>query len=651
MSDTNSATSGPGVALLFEDADLSAHLREALRNAGARIVHEGPATKATREDLAGKGAEVVVVNLDAAVEEHLDALYEIFDEDRQRIVFNEAETSSGLSGWDQARWARHLAAKLLNAHDVDPPRPAEARTIEAHPTEMLLPDEAMPEAPPADDELRDEAAVSEAPSEADSEALTAELEALLAEDGDLLGQPDGESGSVATPQSGIHLQLDEEDVSQADLEAIQAIPDAQPAARTSADDVETPDAGAESGVTETVDMSGGVDFDVSVDDGLEDALRVFDEAMAASEEAPAPSFDPAELGDVSAAPEDDAGSVAGEDASMPPTERDAPKDIVVEDRHVQEKGSPYTLLDLDDHPSSETVSVEASRVEPPKAPDWDLVDFDMDTSATPSAASPSGKTDTVDPSEFGIEKMSASDYLAPELESNSSEGVADFEPRFSLELEPIEQAIAPKMAETSGHEMMLDSQGGDLRRAVVLAAGSSPEARESLREFVVALNRMPEAALIGVVHQLAGDDLHALASELDGVSPFLKVRVPDSVSKVRHGELLLVPAGKQAALERHGRLQLLDTADQPLANPSIDLSMTLVAQEMGADAWAVVLAGDAIDALAGAQAINDCGGHVWALDPADCNDNTMVSVICEEQLAEYTGTPAGLAARLLEELS
>ncbi|MBB6184072.1 chemotaxis protein CheB [Oleiagrimonas soli] len=641
MSSTNTTNSGPGVALLFEDADLSAHLRQALMDVGARIVHEGPATKATREDLAGKGAEVVVVNLDATVEEHLDALYDIFDEDRQRIVFNEAEASSGLSGWDQARWARHLAAKLVNALDVDPPRPAEARPVEAHPTEMLLPDEAMPEAPHIESDTPPDADASEATSAAESDALTAELEALLAEDGDLLGQLDA-GDAPASPQPSIDLELDEGDVSEADQEAIEAIPDVAVSAVPVEDASESAPEPIAGDVSPHLDE--GIAFDTGADDGLEDALRMFDEAMATGEDAPAPDFDPAQLGDVATRPQED----AADDEEDAAPDRERTKDVIVEDRQMQPKGSPYTLLDLDDQGTTHSDTAAPTKVEPPKAPDWDLVDFDLDTFDASPAAAPAA-VDKVDPADFGIEKMSASDYLAPDAESE--DGAASIEPHFSLELEPIEQAIAPKMMSDSGHEMMLDGHGEGIRRAVVVAAGSSAEARASLRDFVAALHRMPEAVMIGVVHQQSGDDLQALARELGEVSKVLRVRVPENVDRVRHGELLLVPLGKQSALERQGRIQLLDTAEQPLANPSIDLSMTMVAQEMGADAMAVVLAGDAIDALAGAQAINDCGGRVWTLDPADCTDNTMVSVICEEQLAQYTGSSAGLAARLLEVLS
>lgn len=127
----NESGMAPAVALLFADADLGAHLREALSNLGARIVHEGPAAEIREDTLAASGADVVVVNLEPVEEAYLDRVYEVLADGQYQVIFNDAEASRDLSGWDKARWARHLAAKLLGSGDVDPPRPVDARAVEA----------------------------------------------------------------------------------------------------------------------------------------------------------------------------------------------------------------------------------------------------------------------------------------------------------------------------------------------------------------------------------------------------------------------------------------------------------------------------------------------------------------------------------------
>ncbi len=672
MSESRHASGSPGVALLFEDASLSAHLREALVEAGARIVHEGPATAATREDLAGNGAEVVVVNLDDKVEEHLDALYEIFDEDSQRIVFNDAEASSGLSGWDQARWARHLAAKLLNARDVDPPRPAEARAIEAHPTELLLPDEDMPEAPPVEPgQAADEQATQDDSAE-QSEALTAELEALLAEDGDLLGRVEDDDPATL---ASMEIELDEEDVGEAESAAVDVIPDA---GAPVSPEPESPGSAPEPVPADTPPEPSG-DASPAAGEGddsaFEATLRMFDQALAESEQdADAVEREQATAERLFQAPaEEDVAEGAADAQATPPAAEPEPESEPVAGPESEPEqavtapaadagaGEPaasptpssIALVDPGDDSPLDIAGAERQTVEPPKAPDWDLVDFDQPSEAGGGVEiidQGSSQQETSDPSEFGIEKMTASDYLSPE--ADDAPAAADIEPTFSLELEPMEKAVAPQMVEPTISEMSLDTDSvGSVRRAVVLAAGSSDEARGSLEDFVRAIDRVPAAVILAVVHQRMGDDLKALAATLNEISPIMPVRVARDVPAARQGEMLLVPAGKQAALDPGGRLQLMDATEQPMANPSIDLTMTLVAQEIGSRSLAIVLAGDAIDALAGAQAVTDAGGIVWAMDPSDCNDNTMVSVICEEQLATQTGSAKELAARMLEELS
>jgi len=205
----------PAVALLFDDAELGAHLREALRERGARIVHEGALGTLSREVIHGTGAQVVVVNLDDEAADELDRLYDVIDGDHPRVVFNDAQASRGLDGWDRARWARHLAVKVLADGDIDPPRPADALAVE---TPVVQPAAIVAAVAPAlavaaFDEVHDEPVVEPEPiSLADvepvadialieespeillspvvgeaadvSESLAAELEALLAADTD-----------------------------------------------------------------------------------------------------------------------------------------------------------------------------------------------------------------------------------------------------------------------------------------------------------------------------------------------------------------------------------------------------------------------------------------------------------------------------------
>jgi two-component system chemotaxis response regulator CheB/chemosensory pili system protein ChpB (putative protein-glutamate methylesterase) len=84
-------------------------------------------------------------------------------------------------------------------------------------------------------------------------------------------------------------------------------------------------------------------------------------------------------------------------------------------------------------------------------------------------------------------------------------------------------------------------------------------------------------------------------------------------------------------------------------SPSIDSSFTMAASVYGRDALAIVFAGQANDAVAGAQAIHDRGGQVWV--EASFNDHytDMVNGVMAERLASFSGSPQELAVRLVED--
>ena len=75
----------PAVALLFDDASLSAHLRDALVAHGARIVYESDLRAFAPAELVGSSADVVVVDLDDPSDGDLDRLYETVEGGHPRL--------------------------------------------------------------------------------------------------------------------------------------------------------------------------------------------------------------------------------------------------------------------------------------------------------------------------------------------------------------------------------------------------------------------------------------------------------------------------------------------------------------------------------------------------------------------------------------
>jgi two-component system chemotaxis response regulator CheB/chemosensory pili system protein ChpB (putative protein-glutamate methylesterase) len=574
----------PAVALLFDDAELGARLREALCERGARIVHEGGVSSLDGERLRAVGADVIVVNLDDAAADALDSLYALLDGDRPRVVFNDAQASRALTGWDRERWARHLAVKALEQGDIDPPRPVDARGLgqpQADAAYAVL---------PASD-------ASTGPAVGAADALP-----LLADDEDFtaLAPLDGAENAAAAVADAAELERlqranDESASLAAELEALLAAADAGM------------DVPAEEPATAAVDTEGWLDTLLASDE--------MDE-VTDSELPPAPA--PAEAFADFVVPDDILAEVPAA-AALGPTPAAGLDELLA-------RGVPG----MGDDMIGSTPPAPGAAVSAPM--EWALLDDD----AQPSDILP---RDRNDPASFGVEKLSAADFLAPDVEPVAR----GYEPVMSLELVSMEEAIAPRPI-SAGHEMHLDELHMALSRLVL--TGAAADATESVTAFYAALPADNRTTFLHTQHVGRGD-ITALVAQLADASA-LPVRLASAGSFVRPGEVLVVPPGQQVRLHRDGRVELASAGDS--REPSIDNSFTTAAETFGRDALAIVFSGRSVDAVAGAQAIHDRGGNVW-VESAGSDHADMVNGISAERLANYSGTPQALAAHLIEVFS
>jgi chemosensory pili system protein ChpB (putative protein-glutamate methylesterase) len=554
----------PAVALLFEDIALGDQLRNALLERGARIVHEGGLSELSRERVLELGADVLVVNLDDDNDDALDRLCDVIEGDRPRVVFNDAQASRKLDGWDRARWARHLAVKVLSMGDVDPPRPADAA-----PVPMFVPPEGDAQAMPDREITTGEAAagVAGGPSHeqtvAASETLAAELEALLAA-GDL-AEDANEFGDGLNYAAGADEPLNDGHFGHGHVAA-------------------SPDHGMQ-----TTDTRPGSDAEVLPGGG--DVER--DDFARASER-------------------DDLALVPVEAAETPTATEPA------------EQGQA--------EPAVASVRLSDS---------WSLLEEGDVPLAAPSPVASAG------PAAFGIEKVSAADYLAPDT------GGADESPivlGMSLELVSMEEAIAPRdfdSSESRPNEMMLGELTGALGRLVVL--GATTESTQSVCEFLSALPADLRLTFLHTQH-LAGKPADALVEHL-AEHCALPVRLAEPGRRAQIGEVLVVPSDRQIHLLRDGSIRSEPIPDGSSQAPSIDSSFTMAASVFGRDAVAIVFAGHSTDAFGGCQAVHDRGGQVWVEAGTGEHVADMVSAVMAERLSHYSGTPQQLAAHLVEEYS
>lgn len=116
------ADSGVRVALLARAGESRDQLRTALKDLGAELVCEGDPSELNPADVGGLNPRVMIVSLEPATEAALDKFDDLLGSAKIEVIYDDAEASAQLSGWDLNRWARHLASKIIGS-DLMPPVP------------------------------------------------------------------------------------------------------------------------------------------------------------------------------------------------------------------------------------------------------------------------------------------------------------------------------------------------------------------------------------------------------------------------------------------------------------------------------------------------------------------------------------------------
>ncbi|QBB71731.1 chemotaxis protein CheB [Pseudolysobacter antarcticus] len=99
------------VGLMYQTSPMPEAMRAALAGLGVSVAYEGAANAFDLAALKASGARAVVVSMDGDEDDAFSTIDHLLA-DGYALVFNETNVSEALAGYDQARWARHLAAKL-----------------------------------------------------------------------------------------------------------------------------------------------------------------------------------------------------------------------------------------------------------------------------------------------------------------------------------------------------------------------------------------------------------------------------------------------------------------------------------------------------------------------------------------------------------
>lgn len=111
----------PRVVLLAREGEARDRLGEALAQAGAEVALVADPVSADPGEAVASKPQAVLVALEPAIEDALERYDALLSDPGIAVIFEEAELAAQRTGWDAARWVRHLAAKLHRHDDVLPP--------------------------------------------------------------------------------------------------------------------------------------------------------------------------------------------------------------------------------------------------------------------------------------------------------------------------------------------------------------------------------------------------------------------------------------------------------------------------------------------------------------------------------------------------
>lgn len=176
--------------------------------------------------------------------------------------------------------------------------------------------------------------------------------------------------------------------------------------------------------------------------------------------------------------------------------------------------------------------------------------------------------------------------------------------------------------------------------------GASIGGPESVRRLLEALPEDVPAALILVQH-MGAEFQPVLAERLARVTS-LDVRCAEDGQTLDPGRVIVAPVGERLTFDDKDRVMLtkLEVIEGP--SPSIDHALFEVAEHFGDRAGAIILSGRDRDGLDGCAELKSRGGRVWAQDAASATVSAAPGAVREAGLAEYSGSPEQLAAKLIE---
>jgi chemosensory pili system protein ChpB (putative protein-glutamate methylesterase) len=609
---------GLRIALLAKAGDARRQLQTALTDLGAELVCEGDPSEINPQSLLQLKPSVIVVGLEPGLDKSLQAFDDVLSNNQFEVVYDDAEVSGKLTGWDLNRWARHLAAKLIGS-DLMPPVPAGSSPLDEV-VELSLP--GAPETPAqmmADAKFEDYLDATSAMA-IDVPASTDFAEAFERDKGSL---------SVEEPRPALDIDFDglEKAMTHQPVQLSAAVDSelAKPQPPAAADDfIEVKQTSSE--LDQTDDLGAFADFSF---DGLEDddtaspALTVqLDSSEQDGESALDFSLDddsifgPDLSGNVPqkiTALENDAISLEDDLSTLADFE---PSKDAISFSNYSSSDDELNELSVDDDVAALAAQLDAHQEAMPAAEIVKDLAFENDVTSQTNAREAANLPAAVETKpNFDFSSLELADESAP-LQNQAASAAAEASQllnKVSFELEPTDEEKAAALAASASNAnaavvvAFANSSAAagviaDIGAVLVLAGMGGPDA---VRQLLKALPKNFAPPVLLYQHLEVGNH-DRLVTQLGKISQ-LPVYLAVNGQSASAGQVAVLPAGVG-----------IDFVAGQLQFGAAESQQQLVATMPSQHSAIVILSGAAVEAAEAAAHVNANGGVAFAQEPNNC---------------------------------
>lgn len=202
------------------------------------------------------------------------------------------------------------------------------------------------------------------------------------------------------------------------------------------------------------------------------------------------------------------------------------------------------------------------------------------------------------------------------------------------------------LTETFSREQIGNNKAAS--RVCVLAGTAGATA--AMQRFFTRIHPSTDVAFLIAV-RMDTATAHRFARVLSGSGVSLPVSIAEEGTRLKHGEIVVVPADAEIIFTEDGGIQLRHSHDDRCHAAPLDQVLQAAARFFEGNTGAVILSGIGDDGVAGCRSVVRHGGEVWVQESVSAQYRSLPEYVQASTQVAFSANPEGMADRLVQELS